>query len=393
MFVFIVLANVLAAVLLVPAAVLLIECLAGALFWPWRRSLPLPDQTPRTVVLIPAHNEESSISGTVSHVLTQLNPGDQVVVVADNCTDGTAERAMRAGARVLQRSSPDRGKGYALAFGVEALTPEPPEVLVILDADTRLTDGSLHRLVCDAAATGRPAQAIYLLLPAADATVKQRISALAFLTKTLGRAPGARLLRCPNLLGGTGMAFPWEVIRAAPLASGNIVEDIKLGIDLTIRGHTPLFCPDARVIGEIVSSDFAVHDQRRRWEHGHIQTMLSEIPRLLWHAIRRARIDLLALALDLAVPPLSLLVLLLAAVQVIAMIAGFLTAQWTAAWLNGASLAAIGVAVFLTWMLHGRAIVPLGVFLRIPLYIIWKIPLYAAFVVSRQTTWNRSARK
>jgi cellulose synthase/poly-beta-1,6-N-acetylglucosamine synthase-like glycosyltransferase len=384
--------GILAIVLMVPAAVLLVECLAGALFWSRHQARPLSDRRLRTVVLIPAHNEESSVGGTVSHVLRQLTPGDQVVVVADNCTDKTAEVAQQAGARVLQRSSPDRGKGYALAFGVESLADSPPDVLIVLDADTRLKDGSIQRLASDAVATGRPAQAIYVLLPSANATPKQRISALAFLTKSLGRAPGAYLLGCPNQLCGTGMAFPWEVIRAAPLASANIVEDVKLGIDLTIRGRAPLFCPDAQVIGDVVPTDADMHGQRRRWEHGHLYTMLTEIPRLLAQAIRRGRIDLLALALDLSVPPLSLLVLLLALLQVIAIAAGCLMSQWIAAWLNGASIAAVAVAVFLTWLLHGRSIVPFRVLLGIPLYIAWKIPLYAAFVVKRQTKWNRSAR-
>ncbi|MCY2954762.1 MAG: glycosyltransferase family 2 protein [Planctomycetota bacterium] len=384
--------GILAIVLMVPAAVLLVECLGGALFWSRHQARPLSDRRLRTVVLIPAHNEESSVGETVSHVLGQLTPGDQVIVVADNCTDKTAEVAQQAGARVLQRSSPDRGKGYALAFGVESLADSPPDVLVVLDADTRLKDGSVQRLVSEAAATGRPAQAVYLLQPSANATLKQRISALAFLTKSLGRAPGAYLLGCPNQLCGTGMAFPWEVIRAAPLASANIVEDVKLGIDLTIHGRTPLFCPDAQVIGDVVPTDADVHGQRCRWEHGHLYTMLTEIPRLLAHAIRRGRIDLLALALDLSVPPLSLFVLLLALLQVIAIVAGCLMSQWTAAWLNGASIAAVAVAVFLTWLLHGRSIVPFRVLLGIPLYIAWKIPLYVAFVVKRQTKWNRSAR-
>jgi len=387
-----VLIDILAIVLMVPAAVLLVECLGGALFWSWHCARSLPDRRLRTAVLIPAHNEESSIGGTVSRVLTQLTPGDQVVVIADNCTDATATIAQRAGAHVLQRSSPDRGKGYALAFGVESLADSPPDVLVVLDADTRLDDGSIQRLAADAVATGRPAQAIYVLLPSANATPKQRISALAFLTKSLGRAPGVRLLGCPNQLCGTGMAFPWVLIRTAPLASGNIVEDVKLGIDLTIRGHAPLFCPDARVIGRIVPTDSDVHGQRRRWEHGHLYTMVTEIPRLLAHAVRRGRLDLLGLALDLAVPPLSLLVMFLAFVQVTAITAGCLTSQWTAAWLNGVSLVAVGVAVLLTWVLHGRSIVPFRVLLGIPLYIAWKIPLYVAFVVKRQTKWNRSAR-
>jgi len=380
------------ALLLLPAAVLLVECLAGAVFWRRHRGEALSQAVKRVAVLIPAHNEETSIGATVSRVRAQLASSDEVVVVADNCTDRTAEIAAAAGARVLQRSSTDCGKGFALAFGVQNLSENPPDVLIVLDADTRMEDGSIQRLASEAMATGRPVQAIYLLLPGENATLKQRISALAFLTKSLGRAAGARLLNWPNQLFGTGMAFPWELIRTAPLASGNIVEDVKLGIDLAIQRHAPRWCPDARVIGDIVPTDVDVQGQRRRWEHGHLYTLVTEVPRLFWQALRHGRMDLAGLALDLAVPPLSLLVLILVLMQVVTVIFGLSAAQWTAAWLNGIAILAVMAGVLLTWTLHGRSIVPLRSLLGIPLYVAWKIPLYAAFLLKRQTKWNRSAR-
>src|ERR1700724_2163890 len=76
----------------------------------------------RTTVLIPAHNEGSGILPTLTDVRAQLGPHDSVLVVADNCTDETADIVKAAGVEVAIRVDPTRrGKGYALEFGVRHL--------------------------------------------------------------------------------------------------------------------------------------------------------------------------------------------------------------------------------------------------------------------------------
>jgi hypothetical protein len=53
-------------------------------------------------VLVPAHNEERTVGGTLASLLAQSHRPERVVVVADNCTDATAEIAHRAGAEVFE---------------------------------------------------------------------------------------------------------------------------------------------------------------------------------------------------------------------------------------------------------------------------------------------------
>jgi len=73
------------------------------------------------VVLVPAHDEEAQIEDTVRALVRQLPPGGSLVVVADNCTDWTAELAARAGATVVERKDPDHiGKGFAISFGLRS---------------------------------------------------------------------------------------------------------------------------------------------------------------------------------------------------------------------------------------------------------------------------------
>ena len=78
---------------------------------------PCPPSRLRFDVVVPAHDEEAGIERTVRSLLALDWPAHRyrVLVVADNCSDRTAERARAAGAEVLVRDDPTRrGKGYAL---------------------------------------------------------------------------------------------------------------------------------------------------------------------------------------------------------------------------------------------------------------------------------------
>jgi cellulose synthase/poly-beta-1,6-N-acetylglucosamine synthase-like glycosyltransferase len=380
------------ALILVPMAVLVVESLAALL--PGRRENPRPATArPRCAVLVPAHDEEAGIEGTIKALLPQLQPGDRLLVVADNCSDRTAEVARSLGATAVERHDPDRrGKGFALDFGARALAQDPPEVVVIVDADCRVVDGTLERLVREAAATNRPVQAAYVMDVPPGGGPRSQLSSFAFLYKNVVRPRGLGRLGLPCLLTGTGMAFPWAILRDAELASGNIVEDMKLGVDLSLAGHPPKFCPEAQVTGELPTGRGAAVKQRTRWEHGHIQTLLTQVPRLTFAALRQRRPGLLGLALELSVPPLSMLFLLWA-------VAGAVAVGWRA--VGGSPLPAVFLAVgglsvllaiFAAWLGLGRERLPLGSLLVAPVYVLGKLPIYLAFLFRRQKAWVRTDR-
>ena len=386
--------TVLAVIALVPIAVLAME--TGASLLPARRQTS-PLQSPvSAVILIPAHDEEAGIARTLRAVLPQLGAQDRVLVVADNCADRTAAAARAIGAEVVERTDPARrGKGYALAFGLERLQAHPPEIVVVLDADCELAAGALDCLKSEVVRTGDPVQALYLLSTRADGDRHRgRLSRFAFLYKNLVRPLGLHRLGLPCLLTGTGMAFPWNVIRQVDLGTGNIVEDMKLGVDLALLGHCPRFCPEARVQADPPPSDGAAAAQRTRWEHGHVQTLLSQAPRLAWGALIQGRPGLLALALELAVPPLSLLLFAWLAVLTAAVAWWQLAAgsAWPASLLGGAGVV-LTLAIVAAWARHGRAVLPLQSLLAVPLYVAWKVPIYARLVRRPERTWVRTDRR
>jgi cellulose synthase/poly-beta-1,6-N-acetylglucosamine synthase-like glycosyltransferase len=375
-----------------PIAVLLVECLAA--LWPLRSAVPETAAAGRRIaVLIPAHNEEASIAETVRGIKSQVQPDDGVIVVADNCSDATAQRAREAGAEVLERNDAALlGKGYALAHGLRHLAARPPDLVVFIDADTRVEPGAIRALRECAGATGRPAQAVNLLDPPPEAGPKALISSFAFLVKNLVRPAGLARLGIPCLLLGTGMAIPWTLIDVERLATGNIVEDMQLGIDLAIAGTPPILCLGARVVGSLPAGSGAALTQRTRWEHGHLGTLLTQSPRLLWHALTRGRLRLLGMAIDLAVPPLAFLCLLWTGVAAGATAAAFRGASRLPAIVSAAAGGALLLSVFLAWVRHGRLRIPGRVLLLAPLYILWKIPVYLAFFFRRQKAWVRTPR-
>ena len=85
----------------------------------------------RVSILLPAYNEAGTIGGVIRGCREALPRVSEILVVDDGSTDGTAERAEEAGARVI-RVECNRGKGHALRLGIER---SAGDVLVFLDAD------------------------------------------------------------------------------------------------------------------------------------------------------------------------------------------------------------------------------------------------------------------
>jgi len=348
---------------------------------------------PRIAILVPAHNEEAGVATTIASLLPQLLAGDRVLVVADNCGDGTAAAAAAAGAEVRERADPTRrGKGYALDFGVACLADDPPEVLLIVDADCIVSEGAIDRLARSALSSARPVQALYLMRAPAAAGPMKKIAEFAWVVKNLVRPLGFHRLGLPCQLMGTGMAFPWSTISSASLANGHIVEDMKLGMDLAKAGAAPLFCPHAMVYSDFPTSSVGTDSQRTRWEHGHISMILAEAPSLLAHGLRHRKIATIALALDLCVPPVALLTLLVCALFACSLLFGLLSGALAPLALATATLGALGAAILMAWWRHGRQILSGRQLTLALVYMLAKIPLYLRFLVNRQVEWVRSKR-
>ncbi|MDQ2650418.1 MAG: glycosyltransferase family 2 protein [Actinomycetota bacterium] len=91
-------------------------------------------------VLVPAHNEQASIGATLLSLVEQSRPPERIIVVADNCTDGTAEVARRHGAEVVPTIGNTGKKAGALNQVLAELLDElgDNDCVMVVDADTVL---------------------------------------------------------------------------------------------------------------------------------------------------------------------------------------------------------------------------------------------------------------
>lgn len=375
----------------VPVTVLFIEVVCGLK----AEKLDRADQGERArlAILMPAHNESLVIARAIRSIIPQLQPHDRLLVVADNCSDDTADIAASEGCEVIRRSdSTLRGKGFALDYGVRHLQQDAPDIVIIIDADCIVSAEAINRIAHLCSRTTRPIQALYLMHAPPGSKLKIRFAEFAWIIKNKVRPAGLKCLGMPCQLMGTGMAFPWEHLVSAKLATGHIVEDLKLGIDLALAGVPPVYCPNALVTSEFPTSESGVDGQRTRWEHGHLSVILSDAVHVAFVSLRRFDPKLLMMALDLGVPPLALLALLAGFFWFVDALFFATSHERLPFVISSVAIGLFASSVLMAWKQYGKGIISLREFGFAGIYALIKIPLYVKFLFARQLDWVRSKR-
>ena len=161
----------------------------------------------------------------------------------------------------------------------------------------------------------------------------------------------APLARCS--LGGTcglfgnGMGFRADVYRRRPL-TGHLTEDLELQLELILGDDVIEFVPEAIVEAEMPSTFAAARTQNERWEGGRIDLTRRFVPRLVRSAAAgraRRRFTKLDTAVDLVLPPFSVLVAATAASTAIAL-GGARSGRF------GRMLAGVGIANVVAQAVH-----------------------------------------
>ena len=366
--------------LILAPLILLTLCFAVELFVglaPLRQD-PLPSAgVIRAVIVVPAHDEAAILESRLSALAAAAEGRARILLVADNCSDSTADIARSVGVSVVERFDAERrGKGFALDFARRSLQTNRPDVVLIVDADCAMDGESINRLIARCAATQRPCQAVNLQSPGADASPAVQLSTFAFFIKNVVRQRALQRITGRVHLLGTGMALPWPVFAQTELATDHIVEDLKMGLELADAGHRPLFIEDAAVWSS-AETERNTLAQRSRWEGGFLQNALHIGPRMLVRSLSRADARGIWDALDALIPPFALLLTLdLAALGLSGLLSWLAdAAEWPVFVLAGA-IALAGVGLALAWINGGSRFVSLGGLARAPLYLLWKLPLY-----------------
>jgi 1,2-diacylglycerol 3-beta-glucosyltransferase len=357
------------------------------------RAKRAPTSLPRLLFLVPAHNEERMIESCVGSLLQLAYPADHraVVVVADNCTDRTAELARARGAGCLERTDPALpGKPRALAWALTQLPVADFDAVVIIDADTIVDAGFATALAQAGPITDRAFQAYFDVRNPGETLLTRMATVLAAanyrFAYALKRAVG---LNAPLL--GNGMCLGTAVLARHGWKAFTIAEDWELYALYTTQGVAIESLPSAHLYAQEARSLEQSATQRRRWTAGKLTVFARHIGPLL--ASRRIgfaqKLDALA-ELSGPGPVVHLGVVVVAAA--LTLVAHPPAAAWLVAAL-GASVVRTAVYAFAGLTVQRDPIRAALAFVFLPLYLVWR--LGAAVVALSQVgdkPWVRTAR-
>lgn len=381
-------------ILAVPAVSSSTYLLALTLLSTQLRQPPRSTRTLRFDIVIPAHNEETGIAEAVSSVRALDWPTDRfrAMVVADNCTDATAEVAECAGAEVLVRQNAElRGKGYALTYAFEESRKRNwADAVVIVDADSRVSTNLLEAIAARIE-QGEQAVQVHYGVSNINASWRTRLMAIALGAFHKVRSRGRERLGLSCGIRGNGWCVTHALLKDVPFERFSLAEDVDYGIDLGMNGVRIAYADEAWCDGEMVSGGANAQSQRQRWEQGRIDIVRNRLMPLLKRALSARSKVCLDLAIDLLVMPLSYVALNAAALLIAGWLVFFSGSGNAWLWLGLFSCTALAVYVMRGWQLSNTGLRGFLDLLRAPFFLLWKLAVI--FRSKSATEWVRTNRE
>ena len=349
-------------------------------------------------VVIPAHNEEGNIEGVLRCCAALDYPRDKykVYVVADNCTDRTAEKAAALGAVCIQRRVADKhGKGYALEWAFDRILPEGADAVVVLDADCSIGANCLRIFDRHLQAGDRVIQANYVVANPDDNAMSYVLSLASLLENDLFYAPKS-ILGGAVTLQGTGMVFHREVLARHPWRAGSIVEDAEYAYQLIREGIRIRFVPNARVYSDFPTRQSQLATQRTRWISGNATLGKSLAMKLIWKGILRRRLLLIDAGLTMLLISRPLIALHLLLTLLLTMLCWWLApGAWSAGLLAACLAIAVAYALYVAAGVVMLGITPKRVkfLLCAPMIVLRYVALATKVLLGpRPKSWHRTPR-
>lgn len=357
--------------------------------WFYRDPSPTGDNHVAFLILVPAHNEEQVIHRGLASIMSDRRAQDQVLVVADRCSDRTAEFARQLGARVLERG-PDEVPGRAAArqAGLEYARTLDWDAVLMLDADSVIEPGFFA--ACERA-LGSGVSAVQARSESSRGrTLTAEASLAAFTLQGITIPRGRDRLGVSVRLRGTGMAIRRELVYShrfyAPAS-----EDLFFTLDLLLDGARCRHVDSARLRSLAASTWGAFGGQKVRYEAGRIAAARAFVPRLIRRAMAQRDGACLEAAVFLVSPPFAAGALSLLVAVGLAALAG----AWPVAAVFAAGFGLLVLAL-VTGLVQARATARTWLALCVaPWYLAWKAVVQVralASVVRRNDYFGPTAR-
>ncbi len=347
-------------------------------------------------ILIPAHNEEAML-GTLLESLADLAYAKDhyaVYVVADNCTDTTAELARATGwVHVYERFDQDkRGKGYALKWLLQKLEEDRLiyDAYVFLDADSVVEPTFLQAMNRELVRGAQALQACHTVLNVTESPS----TALRWVALTLinyVRPLGKSGLGFSSTLTGNGMCFSRALLLRHPWQAFSLTEDCQYYLTLVQHGERIHFVPETLVRSVMPTTFKQMRTQDIRWESSAGGQPAWRIAlRLLGAGLRYRDLRRIEAIAELLTPPLSLLVSWCLLTLLASLLVWFPLGLLFSLILIGGLIGYVGTALYLVRP-------PRSVYLALlyaPGFMVWKIWVYFVLNRSKKHTsqWVRTSR-
>ncbi len=379
--------TVVGIVLTVITLPLILELLAvtGLFLLPSRRRSTATGPVPRLTVVIPAHNEENLIHACVESLLRSAQGAARVLVVAHNCSDATAERAVAAGAELMVYNDVEaRGKGQALRHAFRDVLTEGAEAVLVVDADSVVTVNLIPQVLQELSEGAAAVQCRYEML-SADRSARGRLASLAFRAFCYIRSAGRDRLGLSAGISGNGFALSARLLDRVPYDAFSVVEDLEYHLHTVMAGESVRFIESAIVTSYLPVSSSGGVNQQSRWQGGRLWAARKYLPSLL-RRIARGQFRLIEPTLDLAGLPLAFAAAAL-------LVESFIPLHWVHAYVAAALCVIAAHVMAAAWAGPDRW-GTVKLLARTPFYILWKLASVPKLLKnsSGRAAWIRTDR-
>ncbi|MFI3270517.1 MAG: glycosyltransferase family 2 protein [Pseudomonadota bacterium] len=350
------------------------------------------------MILIPAHNEEKIIEKTIKSVIDSKCLVDKeiyttdIVVIGDNCTDGTVSIARSKGACVVKRTYQGalQGKGKTLDWFMHSYKDMviASDYIAIIDADTIVAENFIETMINMFSCKNiLVVQSFYDVLPPIEHWRTILLSvALRALHHT--RASGRMFLGGTAGLKGNGMMFRSSILDTYGWPAHSIAEDAEFSAILACDDIVVSYVPETVVYGTMTHTYKDASEQRARWENGHWLMVKKWLPKFFISFFRKPSLLSFDGIMNCIIPPLSIFV----GLQCVTIIVTYLLAPYLT--IASCSFLLITTAYIFSSLVQTKA--PLRLYLGLlcsPIYIVWKFWLYLTKIGRKTTVWQPSKRE
>ena len=349
------------------------------------------------MAIIPAHNEENVVANLVKSLKAQNYPKEllDIYVIADNCTDNTAEVARKAGAIVYERfDSTKKTKGYAMQWFLKQKIEENADydAFCVFDADNVAMPDfikNMNRKLCQGEEV---VQGYRDIKNPTDSWVSAGYALFYWTMHRFYHLARYNIGLSP-LLNGTGFMVKFDVVKPNGWQTFTLTEDIEFSLINIIEGRKLGWATDAIVYDEQPIGFKQSWTQRMRWSVGHIQCFKRYTKQLAKRTIETKKMVTFDGFLYLMGMPLLVITLSLILINII-MYAGH--GMTTAAFIFNilkylvATFVMTPLSAIVTLVLDKRKIKPMlkGI-LCYPLFLGSWILINIKALIKPETTWEK----